>query len=72
MNYRTSSIEFTYIIHGELKNDSETTFPPILTWELEDFEFGFIGKGGGGISKIAGGPLVGGWKIRITGEMHVP
>ena len=35
-------------------------FPPILTWELEDFEFGFIGKGGGGISKIAGGPLVGG------------
>ena len=27
MNYRTSSIEFTYIIHGELKNDSETTRP---------------------------------------------
>ena len=22
-------------------------FPPILTWELEDFEFGFIGRGGG-------------------------
>lgn len=27
MNYRTSSIEFTYIIHGELKSDSETTRP---------------------------------------------
>ena len=27
MNYRTSSVKFTYIIHRELKNDSETTGP---------------------------------------------